>query len=391
MTAEQLRHARWRRQGLSGDARGATAAAALERSGWSRSVASASPYLGVRARTGGSRTSVDAEVADVRIHELPAARGCTYIVPESHYAVALTVGRNASRTDATVARKHFGYDDAEHGRLCEGVERALQSGPKDPAELRAELGDLVRSFGEEGKKRGVTTSLPIALGVLQTEGRIRRIPCDGRLDQQRYRYALWSPGPFANGAPDPEEALATLARWFWEWIGPVDLAAFRDFAGIGVGAAKEAVTSLGLEAIDGELLALPGQREEVEGLAQSGEPRYALLGNLDSLVVLTGSAGHLLAPEDAERAAWGFEPGVRSMRDLAHQAILDRGRLIGFWDFDPDADHILWRTWVEPNAALREAVARAEAYVREELGDVRSFSLDSPKSRAARLDRLRAA
>jgi hypothetical protein len=36
-------------------------------------------------------------------------------------------------------------------------------------------------------------------------------------------------------------------------------------------------------------------------------------------------------------------------------------------------------------------VARAEQYVREGLGDARSFSLDSPKSRAPRIEALRKA
>jgi hypothetical protein len=40
---------------------------------------------------------------------------------------------------------------------------------------------------------------------------------------------------------------------------------------------------------------------------------------------------------------------------------------------------------------MEKAVARMEEFVRAELGDARSFSLDSPKSRAARIKQLRAA
>jgi hypothetical protein len=39
--------------------------------------------------------------------------------------------------------------------------------------------------------------------------------------------------------------------------------------------------------------------------------------------------------------------------------------------------------------ALRAAVARTAAYIREELGDVRAFSLDSPESRRPRIAALR--
>ena len=43
------------------------------------------------------------------------------------------------------------------------------------------------------------------------------------------------------------------------------------------------------------------------------------------------------------------------------------------------------------NKALKQAVAQTEQYVREQLGDARSFSLDSPKSRAPRIAALRKA
>jgi hypothetical protein len=41
--------------------------------------------------------------------------------------------------------------------------------------------------------------------------------------------------------------------------------------------------------------------------------------------------------------------------------------------------------------ALKEAVSRTEAYIRSDLGDARSFSLDSSKSRAPRVEALRKA
>jgi hypothetical protein len=41
--------------------------------------------------------------------------------------------------------------------------------------------------------------------------------------------------------------------------------------------------------------------------------------------------------------------------------------------------------------ALEEALARTGSFVREELGDARGFSLDSPKSRAPRITAMRAA
>ena len=48
-------------------------------------------------------------------------------------------------------------------------------------------------------------------------------------------------------------------------------------------------------------------------------------------------------------------------------------------------------TFAGANKALREAVERMEEYVRTQLGDARSFSLDSPKSRAPKIEALRKA
>ncbi|TMQ70113.1 MAG: hypothetical protein E6K80_09565, partial [Candidatus Eisenbacteria bacterium] len=76
------------------------------------------------------------------------------------------------------------------------------------------------------------------------------------------------------------------------------------------------------------------------------------------------------------------------LSDLPSHAILDRGRLVGLWEYDPETSSIAWTSWVR-DPALKEVVAATEAFVRDQLGDARSFSLDSPKSRAPRIAALR--
>jgi len=48
-------------------------------------------------------------------------------------------------------------------------------------------------------------------------------------------------------------------------------------------------------------------------------------------------------------------------------------------------------SFVKKDKTLKLAVTRTEAFVRDQLGDARSFSLDSPKSRAPRITALRKA
>jgi len=80
---------------------------------------------------------------------------------------------------------------------------------------------------------------------------------------------------------------------------------------------------------------------------------------------------------------------IGRLADLSSHAIVDRGRLVGVWEFDTATESILWLQFVGRNAALTGAVERTQEYIRTQLGDARSFSLDSLKSREPRLAALR--
>src|SRR5438034_10436871 len=81
------------RQGLDGTLAGKSAAEVLERTGWARSVGGVGPYLTLFSRAGISREATDSAVARLAVHELPSARGCTYVVPASDFALALKAGQ----------------------------------------------------------------------------------------------------------------------------------------------------------------------------------------------------------------------------------------------------------------------------------------------------------
>src|SRR5690349_11458048 len=81
------------RQGLDGSLAGTAAAEVLERSGWARSVGGAGPYVTLFARTGASREAADTACAELEIYELPSARGCTYVVPATHFGMALKLAQ----------------------------------------------------------------------------------------------------------------------------------------------------------------------------------------------------------------------------------------------------------------------------------------------------------
>ncbi|MEV6973391.1 crosslink repair DNA glycosylase YcaQ family protein [Kitasatospora sp. NPDC093806] len=369
-------------------AAGPSAAEVLAATGWARSVGGAAPYLGLFARAGLGRAAVDAAVARLEVHELPAARGCTYVVPAEDFALALAVGAAAPEGEAAAAARHLAVTRDEVEQLCLAVDRALAEAgkPLDPAALRAATGEAVRQLGEAGRKRGLSTTLPLALGLMQSRGQLRRVPVNGRLDQQRYGYARWDQ-PVAGGAAD-------LARRYFGWAGPASLKHFRWFSGFGAATARQAVAEAGAVPVapGSELLLLPELAEEFADFTVPAEPYYTLLAGIDGIHLLHRDLARLVDPADAARPL----PAGRAGRSFGTEAdpqthiVLDRGRIVGFWEYDTERAEIVHLSFVPPNAELRAAVARTEAFVRDELGDARGFSLDSPSSRAPKIAALRA-
>jgi hypothetical protein len=367
------------RQGLDHSLAAATPTEILSRTGWARSVAGCGPYLTFFSRTGADRETVDASLAAVEIHELPAARGCTYIVPAADYALALQVGQPFREAERKVALK-LNVTDAELDKLSTAILKSLKSGPQDPDEIRQSVGPAARSLGEEGKKKGVTTTLPVALGGLQAHGEIRRIPINGRLDQQRYKYALWSPNPLAKYQLPLDEAQSQLAARYFRWIGPATLAEFQWFSGLSAKAAKAATAPLNLATLDNYVL-FPEDLEALRSFQIPESPQYTLVSSLDAITTLRRNVDSL--------ADEGVLNKSGQIADAPHHLILDRGRLIGFWDYDAPAQQIVWKSFYPKTPALEKAVNRTADYIRQQLGDARSFSLDSPQSRVARLALLK--
>jgi hypothetical protein len=213
VNASELRAWYAHRQGLDGSLEGKSAAEVFEHAGWARSVGGVSPYLTLFSRAGISREQADAAAAKLEIYELPSARGCTYVLPSNDFALGLAAGRGVDGEIKTAIK--LGVTEKEIDKLCDAVVAALEKGPLDPEGLREATGKSVRNLGPEGKKKGLTTTLPVALERLQASGEIRRVPTNGRFDQQRYQYALWRPNPLRAFKLSPEEVHTELARKYF--------------------------------------------------------------------------------------------------------------------------------------------------------------------------------
>jgi hypothetical protein len=281
----------------------------------------------------------------------------------------------------------------ELGILSEKVLVALSKGPLDPSALKNEVGDAVRSFGEEGKKRGVTTSLPLVLGRLQNSGDIRRVPVNGRLDQQRYSYVRWDNSPLRSFDLTYDDAMVELARKYFSWVGPASAKHFQWFSGLGVGAAKKVLEPLGLVPVEegSELFLLPEDLDTFRSFRRPSEPQYALITALDGLTLHRRDLAATVDEADTSRSSYG-EKGrlpVGGLMELHNHAIMDRGRLIGVWEFDALQQELVYEVWTTLTSELKRAIEETESFIRDQLGDARSFSLDSPESRKPRIAALR--
>lgn len=334
------------------------------------------------------RTAIEHAVAELELVEIPAARGCTYYVPRDDAALGLRLaGLGSSLAEFRMAERHLGVTDDEVRGLADEIARAIEDeGSLDPRTITARVSP--RSLGEEGKKRGMTSTLSLGLSRLQLDGRIRRLPHEGRLDTERFRYAAWPDGPRPD-ALDLEEAAQAMADRYFGWAGPATEREFREFTGLPARLSK--MVTQGLVPCPDDPLRLM-RPEDVESYARfQGDERPAmLLASLDPWLHLRRNLPTLLDPADANRTVpYGASlKDVTSLRDLDSHPIVEGGVVVGMWEYDPEAKAVAAWTW-RPSASTAAAIEQTGEWIARELGDFRSFSLDSPASRRPRVERLR--
>src|SRR5690606_34871922 len=158
-----------------------------------------------------------------------------------------------------------------------------------------------------GKKRGISTTLPLALGRLQVLGEIRRQPVRGRLDEQRYAYVRWPDSPLRESKLTAGDAAVLLARRYFEWIGVASLAHFQWLSGLGVKAAKAALEPLGLRPL-AEGSPLLGRADDLEALRAFEAPKapaYRLIAGIDALLLLRREIADHVDEADRRRKVTG--------------------------------------------------------------------------------------
>jgi hypothetical protein len=139
-------------------------------------------------------------------------------------------------------------------------------------------------------------------------------------------------------------------------------------------------------AIGGTLWMLPEDRDALADFQAPVEEQIQLLAGTDSLVLQRRNSADLLDDEDKGKKV--LDSTLALQADLPDHPILDRGRIIGLWQYDPGRERVAHWVFGNATAAVKRRIGEVEEFIREDLGDFRSFSLDSPQSRQRRIDAL---
>ena len=163
LTLAQTRSWWWQQQGLATPPPGPLIEK-LDSTGWLRTLGGADVYLAARARAPGmKRAELDAlvEAGDLRV--VPAARGCIYLVRASVVCDLMAFNAEAWRRDHEKQLAKVGSSLAKHEALAKPVFAALAT-PRTTDALRKALpAGSIPSFGEAGKKIGLSSPLPLVL------------------------------------------------------------------------------------------------------------------------------------------------------------------------------------------------------------------------------------
>jgi hypothetical protein len=333
----------------------------VSRTGWMHSAGGTGPYLALRARNPSlTRQQVDDAVyRRLEVVEVPSVRDSMMLVPREDIGLALAAGRRS------FAERIRGLPNVDP--LADRIVKTLGDGVRSADALRDELPPkLITDLGEAGKKIGFTSTLPIALRLLQVQGRVLRLAEDFRLDAKRYFYKRWLDSlPVGD---TPKDIDAALAVRFLSWAAPATPNDFAFWAGLNKTAARKVL---------GEAPPRPAATKKGVMLLPYRDNYFALHRDL------TAFAKGIMLLDMSNKPA-----PIEKLTSLHHNAIVAGGELRGIWEYDPAEETIIWKTF-RKTPGVEAAVKETEEFIREELGDHKYYALDHARTRDLRLAFIR--
>ena len=267
--------------------------------------------LGLRVRDA-TEATIEAAIASRSIvRTWPNRRTIHYVAADDARWVLAITGPRMIAMHAGTLERHFGIDRALLARARKTVTRALRGGPPMPR------GKLYERLEADGIPIGDARGLHLVVRLAQ-EGLV----CLGPRSGKQATFVLfdeWVPGGRTLDRPD---ALAALARRFFQSHGP---ATVRDFAWWSGLAARDA--RAGLEAVRDSLVEV-----ELEGV------RFWMPSDVAATSPASPGTAHLLPPYDEHVVAYADRSAVLdpAHREQARHGIFSPvvvvdGRIVGMW------------------------------------------------------------
>ncbi len=367
----------------------------LRASGWLLAPGSSAPYLSLRGRSAaGTRAAVDqAVLKDRSIVRVTGVRGEAFYVPADE--AVLAVAAKGRRIDARIRQinKVVPISRGEIETLGMAIAEFLDEGPATVKQLEEGLpGGMLRSFGTDGRRAGVSGVLPVAMDYMEEEGKALLLDEGDRIDADECRYyaAHRVVEGFADPLPDQLDVLPEALRVYLRSFGPARFEDFVWWAGTTLNRSKTAAKTLAsdtgelvsfeVESLEGTFVALPDDFDALQAF-ERGEPVVALLPNRDAFYLGRKFLNReFIDVENHEQFLARFRGKAMAARVLP--SVVVDGRLVGIWEWNPDDGAIRWTPiegeGADPTAIPRDrvdaAVADLAAYMRDELGG--TFVLD---------------
>src|SRR5438876_1429742 len=358
--------------------------------GWVYSPGCSTPYLSLWARTPSFKAEdLNRLVFDDRkLIQLETLRGCTMLVPRDQANIALRIRTRTFTELGKQARQQMPINDAEMEKVKGAILKSLHSGAKTAEQLQQAVpANLVRDFGTELKRIGLTNSLSLAINLLKEEGKLLKQQSKRRLDSMDYSFVLTS-----NALPeaDPlslriEEACAQLAHQYFKAEAPARVKDFAWWAGInvtdairGAGEIKPKLVPLAVEGSADEFLISESDSDALLSF-QPQESAISFIPYRDTF--LKGQREIVSRFVSTEHADKPFSRWKGKLINDPLATIIQDGRVIGVWEWnedDEEVDLLLFDPSIPKTVekTVRKRAGELANFIRSNLGEVRLQGLD---------------
>ena len=357
--------------------------------GWIYSPGCSTPYLSLWARMSPFRAEDLNRLVfdDHKLLQLETLRGCTMLVPRDQANIALRIRTRTFTELSKQARQQMPITDAEMEKLKAAILKSLHSGPKTAEQLQQMLPpDLIRDFGADLKRIGLTNSLSLGINLLKEEGKVLKQQSKRRLDIMDYSFVLTSSilpeaDPFSLRL---EEACAQLADQYFKAEAPARAKDFAWWAGINVtdairggGEIKPKLVPVSVEGTADEFLISESELDDFFAF----EPQDFVINFIPYRdTYLKGQREILNRFISSEHADKPFSRWKGKLINDPLATIIVNGRVVGVWEWSEDGDDIdlLLFDSIAKSAvrAIHKRASELAGFIRSNLGEVRLQGVD---------------